>query len=286
MVVTLDLTFTTLPTGVMTISRNRARSSCGSLSSYFRITSPIDMPACSAGPPGVIQATIEPCGRGMPIARAISGVTCWILMPIQPGRTQPYCISRPITNSAASEGMASPSPAEACGGREQCRIDANDTPLHVEQRTAGVAVIDRCIGLDVVAVRRVRTSRLSALTIPAETDRPRPSGLPMANTWSPTLSLVLSPHCAAASGWSALTCTTARSASRDACSSVAGKTCRRRRSPRSRTHPRPRDSWSRSDPMDRSRSRTRHSSWSRQTRSTGLASCERSVRPLPCGPLY
>ena len=46
----------------------------------------------------------------------MSGVNCWIFTPIQPGRSQPYCIRRVITSRALCEGIAKPTPLDASVG--------------------------------------------------------------------------------------------------------------------------------------------------------------------------
>ena len=61
-------------------------------------------------------------------------------------------------------------------------------------KTAGIAVVDRGIRLNVVVVRQSMMLRLSPLTRPPLTDIPTENALPTANTGSPTWSLSLSPR--------------------------------------------------------------------------------------------
>ena len=56
-----------------------------------------------------------------------------------------------------------------------------------------------------------RISRPRAETMPAVTVPPRPNGLPIASTQSPTLSVSESPNCTACSGLSGFTCNRAMS---------------------------------------------------------------------------
>jgi len=65
-------------------------------------------------------------------------------------------------------------------------------------------------------------SRPRAETMPAETEPPRPNGLPQATTQSPTSTAALSPHTAAGSGVAGSTLMTATSVSSSAPISLAG----------------------------------------------------------------
>ena len=78
------------------------------------------------------------------------------------------------------------------------RVDADDLAVEVDQRAAGVAGVDRGVGLDRVDVGAVAgsaarspavTGRFLALTMPLVTVPDRPSGEPMASTGSPTTTL-------------------------------------------------------------------------------------------------
>ena len=77
----------------------------------------------------------------------------------------------------------------AAGARQDLRVDADQLALRVHQRAAGVAVVDRRVGLQEVLVARRRrppVDRPFALMIPIVTVCPTPSGLPTASTTSPT----------------------------------------------------------------------------------------------------
>jgi hypothetical protein len=77
-------------------------------------------------------------------------------------------------------------------GRQDRGVHADHLAVHVEQRPARVAAVDGGVGLDVVVIG-ARQRRPRAETIPAETEKPCPSGLPMAITQSPTRAVSLSP---------------------------------------------------------------------------------------------
>ena len=69
------------------------------------------------------------------------------------------------------------------------RVDADHLAVDVEERPAGVAVVDRRVGLDRVVDREVVRRficRWSALTMPLVTVSSSPNGLPIATTVSPT----------------------------------------------------------------------------------------------------
>ena len=117
-------------------------------------------------------------------ASAISGVTFWITTPSQPR------VTRPVARSCGQDllrHVRSASRSRSCCRRRLDRgVDADDLAREVEQRAAGVAGIDRGVGLDEVVVgRRAPMLRPLALTMPAVTVCSRPKGLPIATTQSP-----------------------------------------------------------------------------------------------------
>ena len=61
------------------------------------------------------------------------------------------------------------------------------SPVEVEERPAGVARIDRDVGLDERHVGPSGSERPLALTMPAVTEFSKPNGEPIATTHSPTL---------------------------------------------------------------------------------------------------
>jgi hypothetical protein len=65
---------------------------------------------------------------------------------------------------------------------ENGRVDADHFPGHVEKRSAGVARIDRCIGLNEIIVGPAPIALPLALTIPEVTVLAKPKGLPIAIT--------------------------------------------------------------------------------------------------------
>src|SRR5439155_16841588 len=96
----------------------------------------------------------------------------------------------------------------------------------VEQRAAGIPRIDRGIGLDHVLERAfpllVRHARSRAETIPVVSDQSRPNGLPMANTFCPTLRSALAPiGSGGGRRWATVMRSTARSCTGLAPTSVA-----------------------------------------------------------------
>ena len=78
-----------------------------------------------------------------------------------------------------------------CALRVDRGVDADDSPVDVEQRAAGVAGVDRGVGLDEVGERAALlfdgTERPRAETTPVVTVCSRPNGLPMAMTVSPII---------------------------------------------------------------------------------------------------
>ena len=99
-----------------------------------------------------------------------------------------------------SIGIANPtpmlpaSPAAAARGRDR-GVHPDHLSGEVDQRAAGVAGVDRGVGLHGVDVGRVVdpvslvvTGRFRALTMPEVTVELSPSGEPNATTWSPTRS--------------------------------------------------------------------------------------------------
>ncbi len=83
-------------------------------------------------------------------------------------------------------------------GGDDGAVDADQAALRVHQRAAGIAHVDGGVGLDEILVagdvveEMPRSLRPMAETMPIVTVWPTASGLPMANTTSPTRSLSLS----------------------------------------------------------------------------------------------
>ena len=81
-------------------------------------------------------------------------------------------------------------------GDRICELMPISSPRGVDQRAAGVALVDRRVGLDEVleaAVAGAAVARPLALTMPIVTVWPTPSGLPTASTTSPTRTASESP---------------------------------------------------------------------------------------------
>jgi hypothetical protein len=85
---------------------------------------------------------------------------------------------------------------ETAAAAEDGGVDAEEAAVDVDERAAGVAGVDRGVGLDEVLVAfdlgEMPMLRPLALTMPLVTVSPIPKGLPMARTRSPTSALALS----------------------------------------------------------------------------------------------
>ena len=115
------------------------------------------------------------------------------------GSRRRACRARRARSRAAAGARPS---ARRSGWRSRCPappgmiavLMPTTSPLQVEERPAAVARVDGGVGLDEVVVRaRRRCSRPFALTMPIVTVWPRPNGLPIATTYSPTRSCSLEP---------------------------------------------------------------------------------------------
>ena len=141
-------------------------------------------------------------------------------------------------------GIAKPMPIEPPEGEIDRRVDADHLAVHVEQRAAGIAAVDRGVGLDEVVVGPGIDVAVARRDDAGVTEPPRPNGLPIAITQSPTRtcrSRRTSPPC---SGLSASTCSTARSVLVVAADQLGlERRCRRRRSTVISSAPRSRGCW-------------------------------------------
>ena len=72
--------------------------------------------------------------------------------PIQPRRATPNWRSCATTSRARLDGNGKADADAAARRREDRGIDADDIAVHVEQRTAGIAAIDRRVGLDEIVI--------------------------------------------------------------------------------------------------------------------------------------
>ena len=152
------------------------------------------------------------------------------------GRRRPGC-ARPASRggSRRSRGAGRPrcsttvrghreADADRAAVRRQDRgVHADDLAVHVEQRPARVAAVDRGVGLDEVVVG-ARSVRLRAETMPDETEKPWPSGLPMAmHPVADAASASLSPNSTKGSGSSLSTLRSAMSVRGSVPTRVAGR---------------------------------------------------------------
>ena len=99
-------------------------------------------------------------------------------------------MSSGTTRLTVSTGIAKPMPADAPEGEKIAVLTPISRPADVEQRPAGVAGIDRGVGLDHVRDRAAvagRKAPLSAQMTPVVSVWSSPKGLPMAKTDCPTL---------------------------------------------------------------------------------------------------
>ena len=87
------------------------------------------------------------------------------------------------------------------GRRVDRGVDADHLAVGIEQRAARVALVDGGVGLQVVVERILLSERPRAEMMPAVTEWPRPNGLPIAITQSPTRTLSESPNLMAGSGF-------------------------------------------------------------------------------------
>ena len=141
--------------------RGRRRISLTSLPSKLTITSPALMPDLAAGPPGVTLATSAPCWslQAHAFGRS-SSMMFWMRTPSQPRRVLPN-FRRSVDDRLGQrlDGMAKPMPIEPPDGEIDRRVDADHLAVHVEQRAAGIAAVDRGVGLDEVVVGPALMSR-------------------------------------------------------------------------------------------------------------------------------
>ncbi len=145
-------TSTVLPIGVRATILGRPRMVVTSLPSNFMMTSPASRPPLAAGPSGVTAETSAPVFSVTPSVSAMSSVTVWILTPSQPRRVSPNCFNWSMTATTVSEGTAKPMPIEPPVGEMIAVFTPIDLAVHVEQRAAGVALVDGGVRLQVVVV--------------------------------------------------------------------------------------------------------------------------------------
>ena len=106
-------------------------------------------------------------------------------------------------------GTAKPMPMLPLRRGHDGAIDADQPAFRIDQRAAGVAHVDRGVGLDEILVagdlvEQAECLRPRAETMPIVTVWPTSSGLPMANTTSPTRSLSLSASVTVGRFWASI----------------------------------------------------------------------------------
>ena len=123
-------------------------------------TSPARRPACSAGPPGVTWPIDAPFAVRSPAAQrdAEDGARC---------PTRPFEFLRHPLGLVDRNRETHPDGAALRTGRRDRGIDSDQRALHVDERTAGIARIDRGVGL-----HRAQHGRLARAGLLPDADRP------------------------------------------------------------------------------------------------------------------
>ena len=132
--------------------RGRSRDSLTSRPSNLVITSPTSRPAGLAGPLSSMPATSAPRAVPRPSASAVASSTFWMRTPSQPRRVSPNSRSWSMIGCALADGTAKPMPTEPPVGDRIAVLMPITSPVHVEERAAGIALVDGRVGLDVVVV--------------------------------------------------------------------------------------------------------------------------------------
>src|SRR6516225_2647198 len=156
-------------------------------------------------------AIIAPRPLSSPIASAISSVTGWMCAPIHPRSTLPVARNCSMIGRASADGTAKPMPIEPPEGEKIAVFMPITSPPRLN---IGPPELPRLIDASVCKKSSYGPewmSRAVAEIMPAVTVPPRPNGLPIASTQSPTLVLVESPQMAAGRGAFGSTLSTARS---------------------------------------------------------------------------
>ena len=113
------------------------------------MTSPAFRPACAAGLPAATLAISAPAGRLRLMLSAISGVTACSLAPSQGRFTAlPPLFAEVRTTCTMLAGMAKPTPCEPPEREKIAVLTPNELAGEIDQRAAGIARIDRRVGLD------------------------------------------------------------------------------------------------------------------------------------------
>ena len=111
--------------------------------------SPVFSPARAAGLFRATLATSAPAGRFRPRLSAISGVTACSLAPSHGRFTAlPPLLRGSDDDRTMLAGMAKPMPCEPPEREKIAVLTPTSRPVEIDQRAAGIAGIDRGIGLD------------------------------------------------------------------------------------------------------------------------------------------
>ena len=96
------------------------------------ITSPDAIPACMAGVPSWVSATMAPSSSAMPSDSAISWVTGWIETPSQPRSTLPSSRRSAMTCLAVDAGMAKAMPTLPPDGEKMAVLMPTTLPFRLK----------------------------------------------------------------------------------------------------------------------------------------------------------
>ena len=136
-------------------------------------TSPGSTPALAAAPPGVTCATTAPVRDFRPKSSNPSRGTAVIETPMRPRTTLPMLqLRQQLAHRVDRDGEADADVPFGCAVGEDRRVHADHLAAQVQQRAAGVARVDRRVGLQHVVRcgRRSRgTARCVALMTPTVT---------------------------------------------------------------------------------------------------------------------
>ena len=83
---------------------------------------------------------------------AMSGVSVWMFTPSTPRLTSPNLMSWFITIFIMFDGIAKPMPMLPPVRERIARVDADQLAAQVDERAAGIAGVDRRVGLDEIFV--------------------------------------------------------------------------------------------------------------------------------------
>ena len=109
---------------------------------------------------------MAPCVSVRPKLAAISSVTSWMPTPSQPRRFPELGeLFDHRLGEVARHGKADAERGAAFG--DDGGVDADHLAVHVEQRAAGIALVDRGVGLDVAVVRAGLDVAVACRTIPS-----------------------------------------------------------------------------------------------------------------------